>query len=400
MSGHRCFCSQSREAFSAQRVSVSVRCLLRHWPSDAQALTDREFKDKLVVILAGYERCMQGLLDVNEGLASRFSRSFLFPDMDAAAVASLLTSQLRRTYVSVKLPAGLELAPDAADALLQLAVQVAAQPAFSNGRTVDTWRKNTYSARANRVQLSDDSQQPVDRRVTLADLQKGCRFITLAKPAFISGGDSLSRNNIQPPAPERRKPARSAAAVQIAPPPAGASGGNSSAVFVNLPSLAAAAPSASACAAAATLCASPGSASISQSEASPADDAAQPQQQQPSPPASKGLLDRLFDLGVRTAEMTRSALENGAVGTFLPGMLWLADGTSDEDRMADVQRLQAECEAMLAEFCRQVRALCNLTEPTTPLLVHHGARLSVALEEWPGAGRIPATAQCFVHIVA
>jgi SpoVK/Ycf46/Vps4 family AAA+-type ATPase len=40
-------------------------------------------RDRLVVVLAGYPEPMEGLLDSNPGLASRFSRHFTFPDYSA-----------------------------------------------------------------------------------------------------------------------------------------------------------------------------------------------------------------------------------------------------------------------------------------------------------------------------
>lgn len=62
--------------------------------SPFQGLTSLEFKDKLIVILAGYEADIDTMLQANQGLRSRFSEKVQFPDMTAAAAAELLTKIL------------------------------------------------------------------------------------------------------------------------------------------------------------------------------------------------------------------------------------------------------------------------------------------------------------------
>jgi SpoVK/Ycf46/Vps4 family AAA+-type ATPase len=53
-------------------------------------------RDRLVVILAGYPRPMQRLLRTNPGLASRFSRTFDFPDYTAPELGRIFEGMCRQ----------------------------------------------------------------------------------------------------------------------------------------------------------------------------------------------------------------------------------------------------------------------------------------------------------------
>lgn len=82
-----------------------------------QILTDKQFKGKMVVVLAGYEAQIEELLTVNPGLKSRFSERLLFPDFSAADAIQLLTQQLAKRY-------SLELSKEAEERLPGLMQQV------------------------------------------------------------------------------------------------------------------------------------------------------------------------------------------------------------------------------------------------------------------------------------
>jgi hypothetical protein len=53
-------------------------------------------RDRVVVILAGYPGPMEGLLQVNPGLSSRFGRTFAFPDYSAAELGRIFATFCRR----------------------------------------------------------------------------------------------------------------------------------------------------------------------------------------------------------------------------------------------------------------------------------------------------------------
>ena len=79
-------------------------------------LTSEEFKDKIIVILAGYGGEMEQMLSTNAGLKSRFAERLNFEDLGPEAVADLFEQQ-----------------------------RLAQSDAFGNGRDVDTWCKFTYA---------------------------------------------------------------------------------------------------------------------------------------------------------------------------------------------------------------------------------------------------------------
>jgi hypothetical protein len=133
--------------------------VLRPW----QALTQPEFQGKMAIVLAGYADKIDQLLGANQGLARRFSARFVFPDMDAAAVAAAAVAFLKREY-------GLELTPEAVAAMPVQASRLRGMPKFSNGGTAETLAKEVYRKRALRL-LGLPADAPGDRAVTAADLQ-------------------------------------------------------------------------------------------------------------------------------------------------------------------------------------------------------------------------------------
>lgn len=63
-----------------------------------QIRTDKQFKGKMVVVLAGYEAQIEELLAVNPGLKSRCSERLLFRDFTAGDATELLRQQMAKHY--------------------------------------------------------------------------------------------------------------------------------------------------------------------------------------------------------------------------------------------------------------------------------------------------------------
>ena len=120
-----------------------------------QMLTEPKFIGKIVVILAGYERDMDELMRVNQGLRSRFSRKIVFPNFTVADSCKLMLMKLNAEELVVE--------EEAARALPSLMQKLVEMESFSNGRDVDTWAKRVFRFVASRRFATDarDSSETV-----------------------------------------------------------------------------------------------------------------------------------------------------------------------------------------------------------------------------------------------
>lgn len=117
-------------------------------------LTDEGFKSKMVVILAGYASDMDEMLEVNQGLRSRFTERFHFENFTPEKVLELVCSRLRSFHVEDMVTR---------EDLFNLSVQLASLSGFANGRDVDTFVKKAET----NMHCSDRS----DDAIVLEDLQ-------------------------------------------------------------------------------------------------------------------------------------------------------------------------------------------------------------------------------------
>ena len=103
------------------------------------ALTDEEFKGKLLVVLAGYEEDMEEMLqNTNPGMRSRFSERVPFCDFDAYATVELLQSELRKRSIPLDV--------EGSNRVSQMAERLVNSDGFANGRDIVTWADRTYKA--------------------------------------------------------------------------------------------------------------------------------------------------------------------------------------------------------------------------------------------------------------
>ncbi len=78
-----------------------------------QCLTDDKYKGNLVAVVAGYVHDIDGLMEANPGLASRFPETLHFPNFGVDDCCRLLDSSLKNGFST-------ELAPDAVAELREL----------------------------------------------------------------------------------------------------------------------------------------------------------------------------------------------------------------------------------------------------------------------------------------
>lgn len=86
------------------------------------------FRDRLVVVLAGYPEEMRQFMASNPGLGSRIRHIVQFPDFTR--------DDLRQIAVDMVESQQMQIAPDAADAIADRAVEQSVLPEFANARTV------------------------------------------------------------------------------------------------------------------------------------------------------------------------------------------------------------------------------------------------------------------------
>lgn len=104
-----------------------------------------DYRDRLVVIVAGYPDEMRRFLESNPGLASRFSRNFEFDDYDPAELEGIFDIFLKDTNLRLS---------DSARGKLRVVLQVAYQGrgrTFGNGRLVRNLFEKILERQANRL---------------------------------------------------------------------------------------------------------------------------------------------------------------------------------------------------------------------------------------------------------
>eukprot|EP00798_Chlamydomonas_sp_ICE-L_P020756 gene20756-27576_t len=161
-----------------------------------KALTSEEFKDKVLVILAGYQRDMERMMKTNPGLSSRFAEKLHFQDLSAEAAAAMMLVKMERM---------LPLAQCARDGATALAEELICAPQFGNGRDVDTWCQQTRQAVAIRAK-----QRPREAKVTVEDLRtaldgmlKSKRILTAEERPVTHVPGPLPQQQAAPAAPRQ-----------------------------------------------------------------------------------------------------------------------------------------------------------------------------------------------------
>ncbi|TVY43950.1 NFX1-type zinc finger-containing protein [Lachnellula occidentalis] len=113
--------------FAQEAVNELVDCV-----------TKLKFAGKMVIILAGYDKDMNNLLRVNEGLSSRFADEFIFPALDPANCLLLLESRLKQSQITMPSLSS----TNTHDELLALITELSHLPAWGSARDVQTLAKS------------------------------------------------------------------------------------------------------------------------------------------------------------------------------------------------------------------------------------------------------------------
>jgi AAA+ superfamily predicted ATPase len=112
--------------FAKEAVDELVRCL-----------THEKYMGKMVVILAGYEHDIERLMQVNDGLRSRFAEVIHFRNFNADESCKLLHMRLAEPDVDLMLSDEVI----KAGTIEKQMARLSAHPKFSNGRDIVNWAK-------------------------------------------------------------------------------------------------------------------------------------------------------------------------------------------------------------------------------------------------------------------
>lgn len=102
-------------------------------------LTKPQFKGKLIVILAGYDKDINDLIAINPGLSSRFPEEIVFPNMRIGDCLKLLEKELQQKQIEAPPLTG-ETSPQQTE-LVHILEQLANLPSWGNARDMQTMAK-------------------------------------------------------------------------------------------------------------------------------------------------------------------------------------------------------------------------------------------------------------------
>lgn len=105
-------------------------------------ITKPRFAGKMVIILAGYDKDMNNLLRVNEGLSSRFADEILFPSLRPEDCLQLLEDKLKESQIHF--PSMQD--PSVNKRLLESIAEMSRLPSWGNARDVQTLAKSMVRA--------------------------------------------------------------------------------------------------------------------------------------------------------------------------------------------------------------------------------------------------------------
>ncbi|KAI0030555.1 P-loop containing nucleoside triphosphate hydrolase protein [Vararia minispora EC-137] len=99
-------------------------------------LTHEDFRGKLIVVLAGYDKDMDQLLTVNTGLASRFTEEIIFPHFSPQRCFDILAMQVKKE--NIQAPELEQSTSTTAQELVDIFKKLCRLPSWGNARDVTT----------------------------------------------------------------------------------------------------------------------------------------------------------------------------------------------------------------------------------------------------------------------
>jgi AAA+ superfamily predicted ATPase len=129
-------------------------------------ITSEDYKNQIILILAGYDKDIQDMLATNQGLQSRFSETYHFNDLTVQEIVEMIPKKLEKEDEKNWNSEAYKNLNDIADKLKKL-------PNFSNGRDIETFIKKVIDKKIDRFE--DDNRDeiiPEDLTEALNEMKK------------------------------------------------------------------------------------------------------------------------------------------------------------------------------------------------------------------------------------
>lgn len=146
-----------------------------------QQLTSEEYKGRLIVILAGYKSDINDMLNVNQGLRSRFSENLHFDNFTIDMSIKLLKQKIQSGISS-------EFSEDANNSLPDLVNELITLPSFGNGRDIETLSKRVIRNFANRRSRKNNTSSDCNQ-ISVEDISNACRDFIFEKRSASDNND-------------------------------------------------------------------------------------------------------------------------------------------------------------------------------------------------------------------
>ncbi|KAL8791513.1 MAG: hypothetical protein Q9213_000130 [Squamulea squamosa] len=201
-------------------------------------LTKPQYLNKIVVILAGYDKDINNLISTNPGLSSRFPEEIIFHNMSPERCIELLRKNLNQKHVTIATLDDIH--SSVYRTMCDLFKQLAALPSFGNGREVETLTK-TMLGFVYRQSITDGSltlsendavrltktmlHERQDRSANMPNtsieiLPRATASAASSRPPWATGAPSSKANNPNSPAKtDNKDPDSQPAAPSNQPPP-------------------------------------------------------------------------------------------------------------------------------------------------------------------------------------
>jgi SpoVK/Ycf46/Vps4 family AAA+-type ATPase len=142
-----------------------------------------DYRERLIVIVAGYTAPMNAFLRSNPGLKSRFSKFIHFDDYTAEQLVEIFSYMMRRAQYSVADPVLQEIADRLAD------VHATRDEHFGNGRLIRNLLELMQQEQANRLAGADQPDRDQLMTITSDDVAAAFRRLPAPnKPPVEDGG--------------------------------------------------------------------------------------------------------------------------------------------------------------------------------------------------------------------